>query len=157
MRQGTLLVEDNPVELLKKYSCTSLEDVFLRICHLQEHLKIDSDNDSNNNDANKQLDNEESASLIGNHKISFNLDEVTVTRQSLAKKLAPTCQIFEIDNSKYDTSNHQHNAIDKFSEFFIDNYNKVKSQVKKSVVKTQRNLGKPIVNFVSNLSRLVDC
>lgn len=30
MRQGTLLVEDNPLELLKKYSSSSLEDVFLK-------------------------------------------------------------------------------------------------------------------------------
>jgi len=138
MRQGTLLVEDNPIRLLKKYSCTSLEDVFLKVCHLQEHLKFESDiNDSNNNDANKQLD-EESASLITNQKIE--LEEVKT--QSLATKLAPTCQIFEMKHTKYDSPNNQHNnTVGKFSEFFIDNYNKVKSQIKKSVVKTQRNLG----------------
>ena len=137
MRQGTLLVEDNPVELLKKYSSTSIEDVFLKVCHLQEHLKFTSDNDSNNNDSIRQLENEESVSLIVNNHIN-NLEEVKTI--SLAKKLAPNCQIFEIDPKN--VSNERHSAMAKFQDFFIDNYNKVKSQVKKSVVKTQRNIGK---------------
>ena len=147
MRQGTLLVEDNPMELLKKYSSISLEEVFLKVCHMQEHLKVESDNDSNNNDANKQIDGEESASLIVNH----NLDEVRATTASLAQKLAPTCQIFEMANGKHDQpfASSQHNTLGKFEEFFIDHYNKTKSQIKKSVVKTQRNLGKFFIVSVS--------
>lgn len=140
-----MLVEDNPMELLKKYSSTSLEEVFLKVCHMQEHLKVDTDNDSNNNDANKQIDSEESTSLIVNHA----LEEVQATTASLtsklASKLAPTCQIFEMANGKHDqpfAASQQHSTMGKFEEFFIDHYNKTKSQIKKSVVKTQRNLGK---------------
>lgn len=156
MRQGALLVEDNPMDLLRKYQSTSLEEVFLKVCHMQEHVKVDSDNDSNNNDSNKAIDSEESASLITNHNsINQNLEEVRSTTSSLANKLAPTCQIFEMANGKHDQpfgGGQQHNAMGKFHEFFIDNYNKTKSQIKKSVVKTQRNLGKSTYRFVESRS-----
>lgn len=157
MRQGQLLVEDNPMDLLRKYSSTSLEEVFLKVCHMQEHLKVDSDNDSNNNDSNKPIDSEESASLITNHNsMNHNLEEVRSTTSSLANKLVPTCQIFEMANSKHDQpfgAGQQHNAMGKFHEFFIDNYNKTKSQIKKSVVKTQRNLGKSTYRFAPGPSK----
>jgi hypothetical protein len=35
MRNGTLLAEDSPAELLKLYSCNTLEDVFLLLSRKQ--------------------------------------------------------------------------------------------------------------------------
>lgn len=144
MRQGTLLVEDNPSDLLKKYLCSSIEEVFLKVCHQQENIKGDSDNDSNNNDSNRQYDEESSALIVRNNTIN-QLEEVKTNGFSNGK-LGQNCQIFEMTNTKYE--HHQHNSMDKFHEFLVDNYNKTKSQVKKSVVKTQRNIGK-LCKFLS--------
>ncbi len=37
MRKGTLLVEDDPISLMKQHSATLLEEVVLKICRLDRH------------------------------------------------------------------------------------------------------------------------
>lgn len=39
MRDGTLLAEDGPESLIRKYECDNLEDVFLMLSRRQEETK----------------------------------------------------------------------------------------------------------------------
>lgn len=75
MRNGVLLDEDSPRNLLEKYDCDTMEHAFLKLCNSQE-----------NNELNVEIDAEAETCSVENQKpelISFNIERnMSLTRKN---------------------------------------------------------------------------
>ena len=81
---GMLLAQDNPERLIFKYSCTSLEDVFLELC-LQKGGQTIKNHDTIKEVPEEEEQDEEEAKEVGNPPEINNNGELGGERQSAAK------------------------------------------------------------------------
>lgn len=165
MRMGTLLVEENPQKLMIRYNCTNLEEVFLKICHLQKQpeVQIDDQNhvqdEDNNNDRmaedeNRPLVNQlNSSQSLSNQANGIFSSDAAMDNNRLKQEVLQQ-RLLNIYN---DTTYRKQKASGwsamvphlkmpgtrgpNQAGFFLDHFNKAGSQIKKSIVKTQRNIG----------------
>lgn len=87
---GTVLAEDNPLKLIQKLNCQSLEDVFLHLCIVKstqpvmsksqaiaEHVHYEPPEDQNNNDM-EMRDKNDDPSVTTNGEVPANKDSALV-------------------------------------------------------------------------------
>lgn len=158
MRMGSLLVEENPQALMMRYVCSNLEEVFLKICHMQkqpEQIRVTQPDDEENN--NERQTEEEQHPLVDQMNHLNTLPEQSFMRNGSVDRSSLKSEMLhqQLMNIYNDTTYQKRRptGISAIMPHFtlpsskgtpgllLDHFNKTCSQIRKSIVKTQRNLG----------------
>lgn len=127
MRHGSLLLEQDPRQILQNFNSTSLETVVLELC------KKDG------------IDNDQVGGCVGGDKakITYDVESPDDTKCKLKLKIAKF--LIQINLSKNSTHFHLYLVIPPFNdeqrnEEVLNSVNRIKSLVQKNVVVLLRNL-----------------
>lgn len=136
---GSLLAQDNPANLLHKYNCISLEDVFLELClqktairstdMIEEVIEVDDDVESNNNNNNND------AFVDASDKNNNNNDKLTPNAAKLNLNGRPTPQKKMYKRSESTSLVKNENEIE--GTYF--NCHRLNSLLKKNYILFRRN------------------
>jgi ABC-type multidrug transport system permease subunit len=107
MRDGKLLAEDNPNVLLEKYLLPNLEEVFLKLCYLENNGQIDSQQISSNRNDFKSLVIEKNEDKVSVYENNLSQEDISHMKD-MKDKCLEISSLVNNDKESNDTIN-KHN------------------------------------------------